>query len=133
MRCSVSAGAYAAHVIAHRGGERQAIQRRHDRQNGIDQHYVSQRHHEPDRQVGEVDEGGVDHLVDQARVVGGARHQVADALAVVKGLTLAEQAAVQLVAGVALQAVPEAGGACHYADQRRGVTCHDAQQPEGCQ
>ena len=74
--------AYAAHVIAHRGGERQAIQRRHDRQNGIDQHYVSQRHHEPDRQVGEVDEGGVDHLVDQARVVGGARHQVADALAV---------------------------------------------------
>ena len=50
-----------------------------------------------------------------------------------EGLTLAEQAAVQLVAGVALQAVPEAGGACHYADQRRGVTCHDAQQPEGCQ
>ena len=124
---------HAAHVIAHRGGKRQTVERRHERQHGIDQDHVGQRHHEADRQVGEVDEGGVDHLVDQARVVGGACHQVADALAVVKGLTLAEQAAVQLVAGVALQAVPEAGGAGHHADQRRGVAGHDAQQAEGRQ
>ena len=121
---------HAAHVIAHRGGKRQAVERRHDRQNGIDQEHVGQRHHEPDREVGKVDQTGVDHLVDHARVVGGARHQVADALAVVKGLTLAEQAAVQFVAGVALQAVAEAGGARHGGDQRRRVAGHDAEQPK---
>ena len=91
---------------------------------------VAAGHHEPDREVGKVDQTGVDHLFDHARVVGGARHQVADALAVVKGLTLAEQAAVQFVAGVALQAVPEAGGARHHGDQRRCVAGHDAEQPK---
>ena len=47
----------------------------------------------------------VHHRVELAHVVGGARHHVADPLAVVERLALAEQAQIQLVAGVALQSL----------------------------
>ena len=124
---------HAPHVVAHRGGERQTVERRHHRQPGVDQRHVGERHREPDRQVGQVDDAGVDHFVDQARVVGSARHQIADPLPVVEGLTLAQQAAVQFVARVALQPVAQGRGADHDAEQRRGVGQHDAQQPAGRQ
>ena len=48
-----------------------------------------------------------DHVAELAGVVGGARHDVAHALAVVEGLALAQQADVQLVARVALQALAQ--------------------------
>ena len=120
----------AAHVVAYGGAEGQPVQRRRNGQHGVDQHHVGQRHHEPDRQVGQVHDAGVDHLVDRARVVGGARHQIADPLPVVEGLTLAEQAAVQFVARVALQALPQRHRAGADAEQRHRVPGHHAQHRE---
>ena len=48
---------------------------------------------------------GLNIRLSEAHVVGGAGHDVADALAAVEGLALAEQADVELVARIALDAL----------------------------
>ena len=54
------------------------------------------------QRVGDQHEAGVEHEVQHAHVVGGPRHDVADALAAVEGLALAQQAGVELIAGIPL-------------------------------
>ena len=64
------------------------------------------------RKVGEADDQidtGGDHQVHFADVVGGARHRVTDRTQVVEGHAFAEQADVQLFAGVAFGALAEGG------------------------
>ena len=57
----------------------------------------------PSHRVGDQRHARVDHGVELAHVVGGPRHDVADALAVVEGLALAQQADVELLARVPFQ------------------------------
>ena len=118
--------AEAPRVVAHREYECHREQPRHHQQPGIEQAHVYQGRDESQHHVGHEHQAGVDHLVEVAGVVGGARHQVADPLAVVVGLALAEQAAVQFVAGVAFQPMAErhraqagAQGGDRVADQNR--------------
>ena len=48
---------------------------------------------------------GAEHVVERAHVVGRTRHDVADALPAVEGLALAQQADVEFLAAVALDAL----------------------------
>src|SRR6185436_1406041 len=50
-------------------------------------------------------QAGAKHQVEGADIVGSAGHNVADALAAVKGLALTQQVSVQFVAGIALNAL----------------------------
>ena len=63
----------------------------------------------------------MDHLVEVAGVVGGTRDQVTDSLAVVEGLALAQEIAVKLVAGIALQPVAEGHRAQVVGQREHGV------------
>ena len=83
--------------IHQRHSDQRRVQRRHDEQRH------DQEHGRSDHEV----EAGVQHQVDFAHVVGGARHHVADGLLIVERHALADQAGVQFVARVAFQPLPD--------------------------
>ena len=102
-------------VAAQRHRQRDQEDHRHQQEVEFQDRDRHQRHDQRQRRLGCHAERGADELVDLLHVVGDARHQVADALAAVEGLAFAEQAEVQLVAGVALDALRQHAN-CHAVD-----------------
>ena len=92
-------------VVADRDGQQHGEDAGHQQQPGVEPADEQDRHRSGQRRVDDQHQARAEHRVEHAHVVGGAGHDVADALAAVEGLALAQQAGVQLVAGVALDAL----------------------------
>src|SRR5205823_1423276 len=76
-----------------------------DEQRRIEQPNEEDRNRQAEQRADYQADAGVHHGVELAHVVGRARHDVADLLAVVEGLALAEQIEIKLFARVALNAL----------------------------
>ena len=118
----------AAHVVAHRRHEGQRINPGNQQQPRVEQCHVHQRRQEPQHHVRDEQDAGLDHVAEMLGIVGGTRYQIADPLAVVESLALAEQAAVQLVAGVALQPTAQGERAHARGEPEQLVAQQDEQQ-----
>ena len=127
-----------AGVVADGDDEKEDEDGRNQQQARVDLADEDKRRDQPNQRVRDEHQPGAEHHVQRANVIGGTGHDVADSLAIVEGLALAEQADVELVPAVALHPLGHEfeGRITHQPEQplhgRRGEDRQGQQEERAC-
>ena len=118
-------------VVVDRDHQRDGEQSRDEQQPGVEPPDHDHRNHQAHQRVDEEHNTRAEHRIEHPHVVGGARHDVADALSSVESLAFPEQADVEFVAGVSLDALRDERGGKVAEQSRHSLTHRGAERAQG--